>query len=65
MSLLLTFYILLVTAIQATLCDFLGLTYPAPRDLTSSKSLVRAAWEDASAIFDAGLKVSDFRCTDE
>ena len=50
------FSILFAIAIQPTLCDFLGLTYPAPRDLTSSKSLVRAAWEDVSAVFDAGLR---------
>ncbi|KAJ5675820.1 hypothetical protein N7462_008717 [Penicillium macrosclerotiorum] len=45
----------LLYATTAT-ADFLGPTYPAPVDLTSSDSLVSAAWKNLTATFDAYLQ---------
>ncbi|MCJ1346339.1 hypothetical protein MMC31_004554, partial [Peltigera leucophlebia] len=47
---------LLPICITGALADFLGPTYPAPVDLTSSKSLLPASWENLTSIFDAYLK---------
>ncbi len=53
---------------QHVAADFLGPTYPAPLDLTSSTSLVRAAWENLTETLDGYLKgnntpaeVADFK----
>jgi CubicO group peptidase (beta-lactamase class C family) len=48
--------LLLPLSITGVLADFLGPTYPAPVDLTSSKSLVPPAWKNLTSIFDAYLK---------
>ncbi|KAL8703400.1 MAG: hypothetical protein Q9201_003403 [Fulgogasparrea decipioides] len=38
-----------------TLCDFTGPTYPAPKDLTSDKSLVAAAWNNVTSTIETYL----------
>ncbi|KAK5701461.1 hypothetical protein LTR97_004275 [Elasticomyces elasticus] len=45
--------IALAIALRSVHADFLGLNNPAPVDLSSAQSHVRAAWSNISAIFDA------------
>ena len=47
--------LLLSLSIAGALADFAGLTYPAPVDLASKRSLVSAAWENLTATLDAYL----------
>lgn len=47
---------LLPLSISLSLADWLGPTFPAPLDLSSEDSLVRAAWEDLSSTLDTYLK---------
>lgn len=51
-----SFHILLPFCITYALAGFLGPKYPAPVDLTSSESLVPAAWENLTSTFDTYLK---------
>lgn len=49
------FVLLLVFVIGAN-TDFLGPTYPAPRDLSSSDSLVRVGWDNLTSTLEQYLK---------
>ncbi|KAL8670632.1 MAG: hypothetical protein Q9168_004843 [Polycauliona sp. 1 TL-2023] len=48
--------LLLSLSYSCALADFLGPTYPYPRDLTSEKSLVAAAWKNVSSTLDKYLQ---------
>lgn len=49
-------FTLLAICVTRTLADFLGPTFPPPRDLNSDKSLVSASWANLTSTFDAALK---------
>ncbi|KAL8766204.1 MAG: hypothetical protein Q9209_006969 [Squamulea sp. 1 TL-2023] len=49
-------FIVLLVSTTKVLSDFLGPTYPAPRDLTSDKSHVSIAWKNVSSTLDKYLK---------
>ena len=48
-------YIILLKNLNNVSADFLGPTYPAPRDLTSDKSLISTAWANLTSTLDGYL----------
>lgn len=51
-------FVLLPVFVIGAIADFLGPTYPAPKDLSSKDSLVRAGWDNLTSTFEQYLEGS-------